>query len=239
METSEKIDLWCRDVEIRQVLLHGSCIDVTLEAWRGQKTLQFRTKKKLSECVSIIEGFHPDTVARYQQSTALDVPESDGEHPAQPVEKAVAQFLVEMCDHFRVAPTGESMTLGFEFLPQSLVVVDLSVEDNPDRFIFVRHGLVDSFDIDNAQSAHPKACQLVAVVALFIRASVDERLRHSAKQLVVLPSVETSYSTHRPLTIRLGMLAPIEALPVRGMRDPPVLNRRVNRVLSASQAASD
>lgn len=76
------------------------------------------------------------------------------------------------------------MAFGQEFLAQFLEIVDLSVEDYPERAVLVGDGLVAGGEVYDGEPAHGEAHVLALVVALVVRAAVDEQVVHG---LQVLP----------------------------------------------------
>src|SRR5436190_10774177 len=68
--------------------------------------------------------------------------------------------------------------MGFEFMPKFQKVVDLTIENHPDGFFTIRHGLVTAREIDDGEPAKAEAERSRDVVALVIRTSMDEGVRH-------------------------------------------------------------
>ena len=58
------------------------------------------------------------------------------------------------------------------------VVVDLAVEDDPDRAILVRHGLLAAVEVDDAQPAHAEPHAVAEVDALLVGSSMGHRPAH-------------------------------------------------------------
>jgi hypothetical protein len=77
------------------------------------------------------------------------VPEGEGEHPAQPLHQSSAVLLVEMDQNLGVALGPESVSPGLEPAAQLLVVVNLTIENDLDRAVFVGDRLVAAFHVDN------------------------------------------------------------------------------------------
>src|SRR5262249_49972285 len=94
--------------------------------------------------IRIEERLLPQPVPRKEQPLARSIPESESEHPVQAgVEEPLrSPFLVRMNDDLGVGPRSEAMPGSPELVSQVIEVVDLPVEDDPDRPVLVAHGLV-------------------------------------------------------------------------------------------------
>src|SRR5688500_8909046 len=97
--------------------------------------------------MGVEERLLPDAVAGHEQPAATAVPEREGEHAAQAVHAVIAQFLVEVDDHLRVASGGEAVAPSLELGAQLHVVVDLAVEDHHHAAVLVADGLVARLEI--------------------------------------------------------------------------------------------
>jgi hypothetical protein len=67
------------------------------------------------------------------------------------VHAALAEFLPSVQDHFGIRLGVKSITTGGEITPDLLEIVDLAVENERNRTILVRHGLMAARQIDNAK----------------------------------------------------------------------------------------
>ena len=67
------------------------------------------------------------------------------------VDARVAPLFVGVNDGLGVGARAVAMAGGFELRPDVGVVVDLAVEDDPDRAVLVRHRLMAGRQIDDAQ----------------------------------------------------------------------------------------
>src|SRR5271156_5004930 len=94
-----------------------------------------------------------------------------------------------MNDDFSVGVGMKTMTLLFELAAELAEIVDLSVEDDPRRTIFVKHRLVSARQVDNAQAAHAEACPILYKHSFRVRSSVDKRLAHPVNDTIVNPGV--------------------------------------------------
>ena len=69
----------------------------------------------------------------------------------------------------------------FQFTPEFKEVVDFTIENDPNGFFLVRHGLMTACEIDDREPAKTEPERSGNVVPLVIRASMDERLGHRSR----------------------------------------------------------
>src|SRR5262249_39482819 len=86
---------------------------------------------------SVEERLLAEPVARDEELLAATVVDREGEHALESLDTGGTVFFVGVQDHFRVRLGSETMTLRFEQRPHGLMVVDLAVERNPARPVFV------------------------------------------------------------------------------------------------------
>src|SRR5262249_17976802 len=126
----------------------------------------------------VIQRLDAEPVARERQPAPAAVPDSIGEHPAQLLDSAQPEFLVDMDDPLGVGRTAITMAALFQHRAQLAVVVYFAVECDPDRAVLVRHWLIASSRIDYGQSAVPQARRTVYQDACPIRPAMNERIAH-------------------------------------------------------------
>ena len=80
-----------------------------------------------------VERLDAQAIAREQQPPARRVPDREREHAAQVLDAGVAPLLVGVDDRLGVGARAVAVAGGFELGPDVGVVVDLAVEDDPDR----------------------------------------------------------------------------------------------------------
>src|SRR2546426_3316086 len=78
----------------------------------------------------------------------------------------------------------------FELPAQFAKVVDLSVEDDPDRAILVMNRLVAGRQVDDAEASHAERHTLVHQQPLIVWAAMTNRLTHTMDQLTPLVLTE-------------------------------------------------
>src|SRR5688572_9880579 len=105
-----------------------------------------------------------------------------------------------MDDRLRVAVGLEDVAGAFEVAAQLPVVVDLAVEDDPDRAVLVRDRLLAAFEIDDAEAPHAERDAFADVDAFLIGAAVHDGPAHPADLLLedrrAVPPHDTGNATH-------------------------------------------
>src|SRR5690349_12253546 len=88
-----------------------------------------------------------------------------------------------MDDTFRIGTSGELVAAIEEFLPQLRVIVNLSVQHDPNPAVLVRDRLVASDHVYDAQPAKTEANSRADKNAIIVRSTMDNRVGHSAYKL--------------------------------------------------------
>ena len=91
----------------------------------------------------------------------------------------VAPLFVGMDDGFGVTARAVPVTAALQIAADIGVVVDLAVEDDPDRPVFVRRRLLAGAQIDDAEAAVGKGGVCVEVQARLVGPAVDENVAHA------------------------------------------------------------
>ena len=76
----------------------------------------------------------------------------------------------------------EPVAAGLEIAPQVAVVVDLAVEDDPDRLVFVGHRLLAAGPVDDGQPAMTKRKPGRAMNGAAVRTAMMQALGHRANR---------------------------------------------------------
>ena len=92
-------------------------------------------------------------VARHQDFARPLVVDGEREHAFEMVDAVDAEFLVGVHDGFGVGTGAELMAPGFEPITQLVMVVDLTIECDPDGAVLVRKRLPAAGAIDDRQAA--------------------------------------------------------------------------------------
>src|SRR5260370_12575932 len=92
-----------------------------------------------------------------------------------------------MNDGLGIAMRAIPMALRFQLAPQLLMVVDLSVVNNPDVVCLVGDGLMAGLDIDDAEPPHSQTKVLLHEKSFVIRTTIDDLMVHDRQNALVHP----------------------------------------------------
>src|SRR5215469_8157662 len=84
-----------------------------------------------------------------------------------------------MDDHFRIRVGVEAMPAPLELASQLGEVIDFSIEDGPNRAVFVENRLMSAGNVDDAEAPHSQAGILLREDAFVVRAAMDDGLAHA------------------------------------------------------------
>ena len=110
-----------------------------------------------------------------------DPPETLSPEPARQLVRSIYAELIGSNTSYstgQTTPAAEAMAKRFEVLPERFEVVDLAIEDDPDRAVFVRHGLVPAAQVDDRQPAMPERDGAVDVQTCIVRPPVSQDVAH-------------------------------------------------------------
>ena len=85
----------------------------------------------------VIQRLDTHWIARQKQLASPAVPDRERENPIQMIDDLLTVFLVQVENHLRVGVRRESMSFAFEEAPQLTIVVDLAVEHDVQRAVFI------------------------------------------------------------------------------------------------------
>ena len=134
-------------------------VDDALLSRVEEQRLDLRREHEPVVVDAVVERLDPDAVAHEPERARPAVPQREREHPAEAVE-TVAPHSSNAWTTTSVS-SGRCETCGpepLELRPQLGVVVDLAVEDELDRPVFVRHRLVGAVrEVDDREPARAEA----------------------------------------------------------------------------------
>src|SRR4051794_30771472 len=171
-----------RDVLELEETVDGVEVDVPRNLGVLQNRLRLRSEPEVAASRRVEEWLLAAPVASAKEAPATHVPEGEGEHPAQAVHAVVAVVLVQMHDDLRVGVSREPMAARLQLVAQLHVVVDLSVEDDDDRAVFVGDRLIARLQIDDREPLDAKADALLYERALGVRSAMPDDVAHSRDQ---------------------------------------------------------
>src|SRR5437667_1549420 len=117
-------------------------------------------------------------IPRQHQLATAFVVQGESKHASKLVHAVGAELFIQMDDHLRIGVGVETMAAALQLRAQFREIVNLAVENNPDRPVLVENWLVPSGQIDDAETAHAEARPLVDEDSFIIRAAVDDGLAH-------------------------------------------------------------
>jgi hypothetical protein len=77
-----------------------------------------------------------------------------------------------------VTPGAIAVTPGLEILAQTLVVIDFTIEDDPNAFVFIADRLVTGLDVDDAEAAYRQSDILLDKKTAIVGPAVGDLLVH-------------------------------------------------------------
>src|SRR5262245_11639243 len=101
----------------------------------------------------VVHRFDTQPVSDEEQSPAPPIPHSKGEHAAKISHALFTVLFVRMDDRFGIGSGLEPMTSRKQISCKVPVVIDLPIEYDDHRIIFVEHRLFAATEIDDAQPA--------------------------------------------------------------------------------------
>ncbi len=187
-----------RDVAVNEVGRHGVRIGFDRDVRMSEEGLDFRRERDEPVRTVDEQRLLAGPIARDRQATVALVPDRQREHPVELVDGVGALLLVQVDDRFRVALRSEPVAARDETRAQILEVVDLAVEDEPDRAVLVGHRLARvRRQIDDAQppEAEPGPAAGRDVHAVAVGAAMEHAIPHGGHiRFARRPAVEPQFT---------------------------------------------
>src|SRR5438045_3166051 len=117
-----------------------------------------------------------EPMARGEQGFGRGVPDRESKHDTQRPDAIAAALFGQVKDRFGVARRAEPMTAAHEAAAQFLVVIDLAVEDDQLRSVFVEDRLPAPAQVDNAEAAHSQTDGPVHINPFVVRTAMLQRI---------------------------------------------------------------
>jgi hypothetical protein len=152
----------------------------------------------------VVERLDAQPVAGRKQASLPAIPDGECEHAAQVQDTLSPMLLVEMKDSLGVALRAVRMTLRFQPAPKLAVVINFSVEDDPDIARCVRKRLLSGMQVNHTQPPHPQSDIFVQEHTVVVGAAMRHAAIHGLKRLALdlLPffdNEDSAYSAHNDL----------------------------------------
>ena len=125
-----------------------------------------------------VERLDPEAIASDEQTAPARIPDREREHAAEVVDAVVAPLLVGVDDALGVRLRAIDVAEAFELAPEVAVVVNLAVEADPDRLVFVGERLLAGGEIHDAQTAMAEGRLLVDEKPGSVRTAMHEDVAH-------------------------------------------------------------
>jgi hypothetical protein len=130
--------------------------------------------------MDVVERLLSQPVSRRKEPPAPAVPDQEREHAAQILKTVDSVFFVKVEDGLGVGVGAELASFTNQATPQFLVVVDLTVEDDPDRAIRIAHRLLAAVQIDDAQTPMTQRDVTTQENPFVVRPAVSQAPSHLA-----------------------------------------------------------
>jgi hypothetical protein len=154
-----------------------------LDGARRQQRFDLAAEVETAFPLRIVERLLAGAVAREEQRPLRLVPQRNAEHAAQAPEGIFSPLFVGVDDRLGITGGRETMAERFELRAQLEVVVDLAVEDDPDRAGLVVDRLAAAGKVDDAQSPHAQADARLHVDSLVVRPPVPDDFAHAVNEV--------------------------------------------------------
>ena len=102
-----------------------------------QERFDFRAKDQRIADKNVVQRLLTNPVASQEELVFAFIPDRKGEHSTQPLNGALAFVLIKVDDDFGVTASPKSVPTLDQFLAEFPVVIDFSVEYNPNRAVLV------------------------------------------------------------------------------------------------------
>ena len=173
------------DESEREVQVHRLEVDLRWDESAREDCLELGAEQQDTADLGVVERLDSKPVPCEKRPAPLRIPDREGEDPVQGLRHCVADAAVQVREDLRVTGRAEPMTCGREVLAEGLLVVQLAVLDGHDRAALVRHRLMASYHVDDAQPAHTHRDTFVEVVAVVVRPAVKHRVGHPSQHVLV------------------------------------------------------
>ena len=106
------------------------------------------------------------------------IPDRESKHPVQMIQYLVAPLLIPVNDDFRVGLGSEYVSETFQLTLQLWKVVDFTVENHPNGFFPIGHGLMTAREINDREPAKTEPERSGEVVTLVVRPTMGDTPGH-------------------------------------------------------------
>ena len=146
-----------------------------------QQRFDLRGKHQGVANADVIERLDPEMIPREEQLAAFHIPQGKRKHPVEPPDTRRPPLLVGMNNDLGVGPGPELVTGFLQLVAQLDEIVDLAVEHDLNRSVFIANRLPAAADVDDAQPAMAQPDLPIHQLALAVRATMTDGLVHPAQ----------------------------------------------------------
>src|SRR5580698_6150568 len=148
------------------------------------QSLHLRREREQPSIPVIVKRLDAQPVARAKQPPLASVPQRKREHAAESFYTRRAILLESVENRFRVGPAVITMSGLLQLRPQIGVIEDLSVVCQKQLAGFLRHRLLASRQIHDAQAAMPQEGVCVGVESVRVRSAMADLAGHPRQDRV-------------------------------------------------------
>src|SRR5262245_16096275 len=195
------------DVTAAEVARQTEHVELAADARMREDGSQLGPEDQPAAELRVVERLLAHAIPRQEEDLAPFVPQPEREHAVEMPDAVLAEILPRMDDHFGVGPGLEAMPALDQRLTQLDMVVDLAVENRPDRAVLVGERLVAGLQIDDAEPPVPQSHRPAHVIAVVVGAAMAQRGRHPTHDVdvgaLVARTQEAGNAAHtqRPATL--------------------------------------
>ncbi len=141
---------------------------------RGQHRAQFGAETHGAVIDTKIDELDARRVTGNHQALASIIPDGETEHPVESIQYLGAPLFIAVNDDLGIRARAKDVSERLELASKLVEIVDLTVENDPDRFLLIRHRLMSACNIDNRKAAKSEPNRAIYVVALVVRTTVRD-----------------------------------------------------------------
>src|SRR5256885_3114393 len=112
--------------------------------------LQLRCKYQERAIRVVVQRLLTHSIPSYYERISLPIPDCKSKHPAQILDTILAILLIQMNEDFGIGGGIECVAFGEQILSDLLIIIDLTVQYDPDGLVFIVDRLVTITQIDDA-----------------------------------------------------------------------------------------
>jgi hypothetical protein len=123
-----------------------------------------------------------------------------------------------MNDSFGIASGAIAVTAELKVLAQIRMIIDFTVENDPNTRVFIAERLVTGLDVNNAEAAHRQSYVLFDKETIVVGTAVDDLLVHSLQQVMIhspapvgIENAADSAHDYTPIPVGSLLCIPISA----------------------------